>query len=179
MNANRFWTTPGVLPALVDLGWHVTAPDRNTTPDSWARAAQEMARLLTERSTVVAASNGVSVGLRLAVDYPNLVHRLVLLWPATASDPVVDQRIPSSAAHLLAGETVRGLSDHELSALSIPVAVMASRPENPIHQHRTVDRLADTIPDATVIERAFPEAPHPDFAGSLGRFIATLVEHLE
>ena len=84
MNANRFWTTPGVLPALVDLGWHVTAPDRHTTPDSWARAAQEMARLLTERSTVVAASNGVSVGLRLAVDYPNLVHRLVLLWPATA-----------------------------------------------------------------------------------------------
>lgn len=178
MTADRFWTTPGVLPALVNLGWHVTAPDRNTTPDSWAHAAQEMARLITVRSTVVAASNGVSVGLRLAVDYPNLVHRLVLLWPATASDPEVDRRVPSSAAHLLAGETVRGLSDDELSTVSVPVAVMASRPENPIHQHLTVDRLADTIPDTTVIERAFPEAPHPDFAGSLDRFIATLVAHL-
>ena len=78
-----------------------------------------MAGLIGVPTTVVAGSNGVSVALRLAVDSSQLVKRLVLLWPATCGDPTVDRRVPTQAAHLLAGETIRGLRDVELAALDV------------------------------------------------------------
>lgn len=138
-----------------------------------------MANLLDQPTSVVAGSNGVSVGLRLAVDRPELVARLLLLWPATAGDANVDRLIPVSAGHLLAGETIRGVRDDELSTLTMPVHVMASNPENIVHQHRTVDRLVDAIPNATRISAGFPEPPHPDFTGQLDHFIAAIATHLE
>ena len=156
MNAERFWISPGIVAQLEDLGWAVIAPDRSTAPESWFAAADEMASLIKAPSTIVAGSNGVSVALRLAVQHPALVARLLLLWPATAGDPKVDRTIPSAAARLLDGDTIRGVTDNELSHLSLPVSVMASSSENPHHQHRTVDRLVGTIPGATRISAAFP-----------------------
>ncbi len=178
MNAHRFWNAPGISGELDARGWRVLAPDRETTPASWEAAARDAAELVSSASTVVAGSNGVSVALRLAIDFPELVTRLVLLWPATAGDPDVDAEVPPAAAHLLAGETVRGVDDRELADMRQSVAVMASNPPNRFHQRRTVDRLTQVIPKAVRIDTAFPESPQPDFMDHLGRFIDTLEPHL-
>jgi hypothetical protein len=178
IGAERFWVRPGIAAALEALGWAVVAPNRNTTPSSWNAAAAEMAEFIEEPSIVVAGSNGVSVALRIAIDRPRLVSRLVLLWPATAGDSVVDQEVPPIAAHLLAGDTVRGITDAELGDLRVPVAVMASESANRIHQHRTVERLVELIPGAIRIDESFPESPRTDFIGRLDAFVAVLVKHL-
>jgi hypothetical protein len=114
----------------------------------------------------------------MAIDQPMLVSRLVLLWPATGGDDAVDRMVPSSAAHLLAGDTVRGLSDSELGGIMVPVAVMATDVPNLFHQYRTVDRLVDLIPLAVRLDEGFPESPRPDFIGRLDEFTAVLVNHL-
>jgi pimeloyl-ACP methyl ester carboxylesterase len=137
-----------------------------------------MASCVDEPMTVVAGSNGVSVGLRLALDRPDLLSKLVLLWPATARDPMLDATVPPAAKHLLPGDTVRGTTDIELRTVLVPVAVMAANPENPFHQHRTVDQLVALLPGATRIPQAFPEAPRADFAATLHQFIAVLTNHL-
>ena len=72
-----------------------------------------MASCVDEPTAVVAGSNGVSVGLRLALDHPDLVSKLVLLWPATAGNSMVDATVPPAAKHLLPGDTVRGTTDIE------------------------------------------------------------------
>ncbi len=178
IGADQFWVRPGIVAALEAHGWKVVAPDRNTTPTSWSSAAAEMAELVAEASTVVAGSNGVSVALRLAIDRPELVSRLVLLWPATAGDDAVDRMVPSSAGHLLAGETVRGVSDAELGCIEVPVALMATDVTNPFHRYRTVDRLMGLIALAVCLDERFPESPRPEFAGRLDAFMAVLAHHL-
>ena len=97
----------------------------------------------------------------MALQHPSTVLRLVLLWPATAGDPQVDQDVPAHARHLLAGETVRGVIDAELATLSVPVAVMPSEPENSFHQRSTAERLVSLIPRSILIEPGFPESPRP------------------
>jgi pimeloyl-ACP methyl ester carboxylesterase len=178
IGADEFWVQPGIVAAIEAGGWTVSAPDRNTTPSSWSDAAAEMAKFVGEASTVVAASNGVSVALRLAIDQPRLVSRLVLLWPATAGDDAADRSVPSSAAHLLVGETVRGVTDTELGRIEVPVAVMASEVSDLFHQRRTVERLVDLIPLAVRLDEELPESPRPDFFGRLDEFMAVLVNHL-
>jgi pimeloyl-ACP methyl ester carboxylesterase len=118
------------------------------------------------------------VGLRLALDHPDLVSKLVLLWPATAGNSMVDATVPAAAKHLLPGDTVRGTTDIELRSALVPVAVMAADPENPFHQHHTVDQLVALVPGATRIPQAFPEAPRADFGATLHQFIAVLANHL-
>lgn len=178
MDADRFWVRPGIVDALESAGVQVYAPDRNTTPETWTAAADEMAADLDAPTIVVAGSNGVSVALRLAIDHPALVSRLVLLWPATAGDQAVDSAVPSSARHLLAGDTVRGTTDAELRSINVPVAVMASDPPNRAHHHRTVDRLVDLMPEAVRITEQFPEPPRPEFAAVLEEFTEVLRAHL-
>ncbi len=114
----------------------------------------------------------------MAIDKPALISRLVLLWPATAGEYLVDQMVPSTAAHLLAGDTVRGVSDVELGDIMVPVAVMATDVPNLFHQYRTVDRLVNLIPFAVRLDEAFPESPRPDFIGRLDDFMAVLINHL-
>lgn len=86
--------------------------------------------------------------------------------------------IPSSAAHLPAGETVRGVSDAELGGITVPVAVMATDVPNLFHQYRTVDRLVALIPTAVRLHVGFPESQRPDFVSRLDEFIAVLLNHL-
>ncbi len=178
MDAARFWVEPGVVAALERAGFDVHAPDRDTCPVSWVAAADTLADQIDAGATVVAGSNGVSVAVRLAVQHAELVRRLVLLWPATAADPAVDAHAPGAVAHLLAGETLRGVTDTEFANLDLPVAVMAAQPENPQHQHRTIHRLLELLPDATLIEPGFPEAPRPAFRAHLEAFTTALVPHL-
>lgn len=178
MDAARFWVQPGIVAALERAGLDIHAPDRDTCPESWTTAADTLAEQITGPATVVAGSNGASVAVRLAIQHPELVRRLALLWPATAGDPTVDAHAPATVAHLLTGETLRGVTDTELRSLDLPVAVMAAQPENPHHQHRTVRRLLELLPDATLIEPGYPEAPRPDFRAHLAAFTNALLPHL-
>lgn len=116
--------------------------------------------------------------MRLVLDHTGVVDRLVLLWPATAGDAAVDDTMPPEAAHLLAGETLRGVTDAEFAEVSGPVAVMPSEPENPTHQRQTVDRLVALLPHATLITPGFPESPLPAFVEHLDDFIDALLPHL-
>jgi pimeloyl-ACP methyl ester carboxylesterase len=178
IGADRFWVQPGIVGALESIGANVIAPDRNTTPSTWSEAADEMAAFLSEPVVVIAGSNGASVGLRLAIDRPELVSKLVLLWPATAGDQRVDDALHPTVAHLLAGDTVRGVTDDELHSILVPVAVMATDPENQVHQYRTVDRLVGLIPGAVQITERFPESPRPDYAPRHDDFITVLRSHV-
>jgi pimeloyl-ACP methyl ester carboxylesterase len=81
--------------------------------------------------SVLAGSNGCSVAVRLALAFPHRIERLLLAWPATAGDPTVDSRIRTGLTELgasdrniralLDGQTLRGVTDAELSTLKMPL----------------------------------------------------------
>ncbi len=178
MDAERFWFRPGVVADLETAGFDVRAPDRSTSPDSWSSSAAEMASLVDEPVTVIAASNGCSVGLRLAIEHPTLVRQLLLLWPATGDDAGVDSVVPPSARHLCTATPIRGVDDGELSQLDRPVAVMASLPANPVHPRRTVDRLLRLVKQAVEIRPGCPEPPSPAFGAHREEFSNALTRYL-
>ena len=134
---------------------------------------------------MVGASNGCSVAVRLAVAYPQLVERLVLAWPATGGDAAVDERTrvglisqgasDAVADGLLGAETLRGVRDGELAGLGIPVAVLPSVPENPMHQRKTVDALLKLIPVSRELPGC-PEPPNPRFPPHKDELVATLAD---
>ncbi|WP_328328612.1 alpha/beta hydrolase [Kribbella sp. NBC_00382] len=173
MNAERFWRTPGIVAALETRGITVLAPDRPQSPDSWTEEVAVLRKLLPpEPVVVVGASNGCSAAALLAIEYPDLVQRLVLAWPATGGDPVVDERTRAGltsrgasvavADELLTANTLRGVRDDDLALLRIPVAVLPSVPENPPHQRKTVDTLLSLIPGSRELPGC-PEPPTPHF----------------
>jgi pimeloyl-ACP methyl ester carboxylesterase len=163
MDAERFWVRPGVVAGLVGAGVEVLAPDRLPRPDSWAAEVEHLLGLLPAApSTVVAGSNGCSVAARIAVEHPSRVARLVLAWPATAGDPRIDewsrrQGVPDG---MLAGETLRGVTDAELAGLPMPVAILPA--DDPFHQRRTTDSLVRVLPGSVELPTC-PEPPRPDF----------------
>lgn len=184
MNADQFWRQPGIVAGLHRLGIDVLAPDRLRHPSSWAAEVDHLAAGLPDRPvTVVGASNGCTVAARLALVRPERVDRLVLAWPATAADPAVDARVrdrltslgaPAEVVDtLLAGQTLRGVADHELAALTIPVGVLPSVPANPVHQRATVDALLCLLPRAVELPGC-PEPPRPEFPPHLDTLVATL-----
>ena len=129
-DADRFWRAPGVVAALEDRGARVIAPDRPPRPRAWRDEVGHLAAALRGSVCVVAGSNGCSVGVLLALAHPELVDGLVLAWPATAGDVDVDAWTRSWLAEggadasvadaLLAGETVRGVSDAEVALWACP-----------------------------------------------------------
>lgn len=185
MDATRFWAATGVIDALRDRGCEVLAPDRLPTPRSWADDADAMAARIAAAVdgpvVVVGGSNGCSTAVRLAVDRPALVAGLALCWPVTVSvdapaTGALRTRIAEVASGpvadgLLAGETLRGALDAELASLPPGVGLMAAEPENPVHQHRTVDRLHALLADPRPLT-AMPEPPAAGFDAS--RFAATV-----
>lgn len=177
MDAHTFWVRPGMARALIGHGLDVIAPDRDTAPTSWRSAAEASSALLDAGSTVVAGSNGCSIALRLAVDRPELVDRLVLLWPATAGDPGVDAEVPVEAVHLLDGDTIRGVTDAELGAVEVPTAVVPTEPEDRWHRHRTARSLTALLPCGSLLEPA-PVPLHPSFPDRVDRLVERLLPHL-
>ncbi|MDX6283488.1 MAG: hypothetical protein QOH03_4559, partial [Kribbellaceae bacterium] len=78
MNAERFWRTPGIVAALETHGLTVVAPDRAESPASWTDDVAVLRKYLPQEPVVVVgASNGCSAAALLAVEYPELVERLV------------------------------------------------------------------------------------------------------
>jgi pimeloyl-ACP methyl ester carboxylesterase len=185
IGAADFWARPGVLAGLADRGHQILAPDRPYRAPSWSAEADALAALLPASGPVrvLAGSNGCSAALRLVLRQPDRFERLILAWPATAGDPEVDERQRSAftelgastkvADELLSGQTLRGVTDAELGASTIPVAVIPSAVDGKIHQWRTVEALCRLIPGAVRLP-AFPKAPRPSFPDHLADFLTAV-----
>ncbi|MFE3170190.1 alpha/beta fold hydrolase [Amycolatopsis sp. NPDC059090] len=174
MDADRFWTRPGVADGLRRKGRTVLAPDRLRHPPDWPAEAAHLAAFLPDRpAVVVAGSNGCSAAVRLALAFPQRIDRLLLAWPATAGDAEVDARLAGVPRALLRGETLRGVTDDELATLAMPVGVLPSVPDNPFHQRRTVDALLRLVPRCAELPGC-PEPPRPGFASHVDGLLASI-----
>ncbi len=194
MTANDFWVSTGVAAALSRLGVEFTLHERPLEPRSWAEEANALAKTIREagydKAGIIAGSNGCSTALRLAIDHPELIARTMLCWPATSSDPVVDElsRIIITDTHdadvandLLDGAPVRGVTVDALAALAGEYVIYPSLPENRIHQRATVFELLDAIPDSILVGGS-PEPPDDAFAEFVETFASVVaafsqVEH--
>src|ERR1044072_8297718 len=79
MDGGRFWHRPGIRSGLTDAGIEVTAPDRPLHPESWAEEARQLTAVLPEPpAVIIAGSNGCSAAVRIAIDAPDRVQRLIL-----------------------------------------------------------------------------------------------------
>jgi pimeloyl-ACP methyl ester carboxylesterase len=184
MDAARFWRQPGIAAGLARRGFDVSAPDRLYQAPGWTTEARHLAQASPDAPvTVLAGSNGCSAAARLAVDFPGTVIRLLLAWPATAGDPAIDIKErahltrlgtpPEVIDALLAGQTLRGLTDRELASLTMPVGVLRSVPANPFHQQHTADTLLRLLPQAAELPGC-PEPPRPEFPPYLEPFLDTV-----
>ena len=190
MSASRFWTETGVVRALSDRGIDVLAPERLREPRSWDHDAGHIAGQLDTGAgrsvSVVGGSNGCSTAARLAISHPGLVRRIAFCWPVTAGQDheqelslaghISSRSGEQAAAALLGGETLRGVLDSEVASLAAPVAVMASEPENPVHQRATARALLRLSADFVELP-PMPEPPTtgfepPKFANAIVRWLS-------
>ncbi len=192
--AEEYWVASGVAAALdrriIDYRLH-RRPER---PADWGEESACLAAAIDaegwDRVAVIGASDGCSAAIRLAIDHPEIVARLVLAWPATAGDPVVDALTravieelgpPGAADALLRGAdpaprtTLRGVTADELAALSMPVVLWPTIPENQAHQGRTTTALAGQLAQPILLAGG-PEPSHSAFASFLDGFVAMVVE---
>jgi hypothetical protein len=189
MNAERFWVRPGVVAGLTERGQHVLAPDRPYRAPSWSVEAQAVADEVPDADSVsvLAGSNGCSAAVRFALAEPGRVDALILAWPPVAGDPEVDARqrqefVAGGATEavidgLLAGATLRGVTDEELATLSMRTAIVPSTVDGKVHPHRTVDALCRLIPGAVRLP-ACPESPRPDFPAHRNAFVSSVIDFL-
>jgi pimeloyl-ACP methyl ester carboxylesterase len=189
MDADRFWAQPGIVAGLEKRGFDVLAPDRRHRAPDWAAEASHLASALPGRPVIVlAGSNGCSAATRLALDFPDSVAALLLAWPATAQDPAVDaydrRRLAELGASddviraLLAGQTLRGLTDEELAGLPMPVGVVPSAIANVFHQRGSVDGLLRLVPGAVELPGC-TESPRPEFPPYLESFVNAVAAFAE
>lgn len=185
IGADWFWRRPGILAGFERLGFTVVAPDRLRRPASWAADAEHVLAAVPggEPVTVVGGSFGCSVAVRLALDSPGRVSRMVLAWPASLGDQFAAIRMRASLARLgaptrvlhalLGGETLPSVTDAELGAIAVPVGVIAAVPLDPFHPRGTADALLRLLPSATELPGC-PEAPRPEFPPYLESFLASV-----
>jgi pimeloyl-ACP methyl ester carboxylesterase len=179
-----FWRQPGIVDGLERLGFTVVAPDRLRRAASWAADAEHvLAAVPGGPVTVMGGSFGCSVAVRLALDSPGQVERLVLAWPASLSDQFAAIRMRASLARLgaparvlnalLGSETLPSSTDAELGTVAVPVGVIPAVPPDPFHPRGTVDSLLRLLPSATELPGC-PEAPRPEFPPHLESFLASV-----
>lgn len=184
VTATDFWVSSGVAGALGRLGVEFTLHERPELPRSWTEEADALADTIQragyERAGIVAGSNGCSAALRLVIEHPELAARTMLCWPATASDPVVDElaRIIITDAHdadvaseLLDGAPVRGVTADALAEITNECVIYPSLPENKIHQRATVFELLDVVPGSILVGGS-PEPPDDAFGAFVDSFAA-------
>ncbi len=188
MTAVMFWTASGVTPALDHHRVSHAAENRPDAPASWNEEASALADIVQangwSQAAVVAASNGCSAALRLAIDRPDLVARLVLAWPATAAEIVsdtlartqIDELGPAGASDaLLAGATIRGVSDAEIASIDVDTVIWPSMPENQLHQGSTVTALVGLL-QRPLLMGGSPDPGHKQFPGFLDAFVSMLID---
>jgi pimeloyl-ACP methyl ester carboxylesterase len=184
--ADWFWRRTGVVDGLAERGFTVLAHDRIGRAANWAAEAAHLADVLTDEGplsqplTVLGGSFGCAAAVRLALDHPGLVGRLVLAWPASLSDQFTAIRVRAELTRqgargsvlnaLLGTETLPSASDAELRTLAVPVAVVPSAPPNPLHPRSAVDALLRLLPSAVELPGS-PEAPRPEFPPHLESFL--------
>jgi hypothetical protein len=185
IGADWFWRRPGILAGFERLGFTVVAPDRLRRPASWAADAEHVLAAVPggEPVTVVGGSFGCSVAVRLALDSPGRVSRMVLAWPASLGDQFAAIRMRASLARLgasarvlnalLGSETLPSATDAELGTIAAPVGVIPALPPDPVHPRGTVDALLRLLPSATELPGC-PEAPRPEFPPHLESFLASV-----
>src|SRR5215469_9188318 len=187
IGADWFWRRPGVVAGLERLGFTVVAPDRLRRPPSWTADADHVRAAIPQAAveplTVVGGSFGCSVAVRIALDFPDLVARMVLAWPAALSDQFTAIRFRAGLARLgasarvldalLGTGTLPSATDAELAALSVPVGVIPAVPPNPFHSRGTADALLRLLPSAAELPGC-PEAPRPEFPPHLESFLASV-----
>jgi pimeloyl-ACP methyl ester carboxylesterase len=185
IGADWFWRRPGILAGFERLRFTVVAPDRLRRPASWAADAGHVLAAVPggEPVTVVGGSFGCSVAVRLALDSPGRVSRIVLAWPASLGDQFAAIRMRASLARLaaparvlnalLGSETLPSATDAELGAIAAPVGVIPALPPDPLHPRGTVDALLRLLPSATELPGC-PEAPRPEFPPHLESFLASV-----
>jgi hypothetical protein len=76
---------------------------------------------------------------------------------------------------LLTGQALRGVTDAELATLQMPIGVLPSVPENPVHQRHTVDALLRLMQHVEKLPGC-PEPPSPEFPLHLGRFLTAVTQ---
>jgi pimeloyl-ACP methyl ester carboxylesterase len=186
IGADWFWRRPGVVGGLERLGFTVVAPDRLRRPPSWTADADHVRAAIPQAAeplTVVGGSFGCSVAVRLALDSPDLVARIVLAWPAALSDQFTTIRFRAGLARLgaparvlntlLGTGTLPSATDAELGALSVPAGVIPAVPPDPSHSRGTVDALLRVLTSAAELPGC-PEAPRPEFPPHLESFLASV-----
>lgn len=108
IGADWFWRRPGILAGFQRLGFTVVAPDRLRRPASWAADGEHvLATVPRGPVTEMGGSFGCSVAVRLALDSPGRVSRIVLAWPASLSDQFGHAALPSAVTWTLRGTTPR------------------------------------------------------------------------
>lgn len=185
IGADWFWRRPGILAGFERLGFTVVAPDRLRRPASWAADAEHVLAAAPggEPVTVVGGSFGCSVAVRLALDSPGRVSRMVLAWPASLGDQFAAIRMRASLARLgaparvlnalLGSATLPSATDAELGTIAAQVGVIPAVPPDPFHPRGTVDALLRLLPSATELPGC-PEAPRPAFPPHLESFLASV-----
>jgi pimeloyl-ACP methyl ester carboxylesterase len=193
IGADWFWRRTGVIDGLEQRGLAVLAPDRPRRPKSWAAESQqfaaEVAQATGERQlTAVGGSFGCSAAVRLALDFPDLVGRLVLAWPASAAHPSAQTILRNNLtrrdadedtmAALLGPGTLPGVTDDELATLAWPVALVPSVTAGALHTRATVDALLRLLSSAVELP-ASPEAPSPRFSPYREAFLDEVADFLQ
>jgi pimeloyl-ACP methyl ester carboxylesterase len=185
IGADWFWRRPGILAGFERLGFTVVAPDRLRRPASWAADAEHVLAAVPggEPVTVVGGSFGCSVAVRLALDSPGRVSRVVLAWPASLGDQFAAIRMRATLARLgaparvlnalLGSETLPSATDAELGTIAAQVGVIPAVPPDPFHPRGTVDALLRLLPSATELPGC-PAAPRPEFPPHLESFLASV-----
>jgi hypothetical protein len=193
--ADFYWRRTGVADGLERRGFTVIAPDRLRRAADWTAEARHIADAvgLAGRNglgsspgtaarglTVVGGSFGCSAAVRLALDFPGPVGRLVLAWPASLGDQFTTIRIRAGLSRqgargplldaLLGAGTLPGTTDADLGTLDIPVAVVPAVPPDPLHPRSAVDALLRLLPSAVELPGC-PEAPRPEFPAYLEAFL--------
>ena len=198
--ADFFWRRTGVVDGLERRGFTVIAPDRLRRAADWTAEARHIAGAagLAGRNglgvsprtaagpgaarglTVVGGSFGCSAAVRLALDFPGTVGRLVLAWPASLGDQFTTIRIRAGLSRqgargpvldaLLGAGTLPGTTDADLGTLDIPVGVVPAVPPDPLHPRSAVDALLRLLPSAVELPGC-PEAPRPEFSACREAFL--------